>query len=127
MVAHSFEDLEVFQRAYRLSLEVHRTSLGFPRIEQFALGDQIRRASKSICGNIAEGFGKQSQSVTEFRRFLRIAVGSADEMRVWCRYCLDLGYIDEDQWRRWSGEYRENAMMLQGLHSKSGKPNPSDP
>ena len=48
----SFEDLEVFQRAYRISLEVHRTSLDFPAIEQFALGDQIRRASKSICANI---------------------------------------------------------------------------
>ena len=43
----AFEDLEVFQRAYRLSLEVHRTSLSFPRIEQSALGDQVRRASKS--------------------------------------------------------------------------------
>ena len=50
-----FEDLEVFRRAYRLSLEVHRVSLGFPRIEQWALADQIRRASKSICANIAEG------------------------------------------------------------------------
>tara|TARA_B100000315_G_C14236904_1_gene433564 strand:- start:119 stop:502 length:384 start_codon:yes stop_codon:yes gene_type:complete len=126
MVAHSFEDLEVFQRAYRLSLEVHRTSLGFPEIEQRALGDQVRRASKSICGNIAEGFGKQSQSVAEFRRFLRIAMGSADEMRVWCRYCLDLGYIDEDQWRRWSREYREIAKMLQGLQAKSGRPSASD-
>ena len=55
-----FEDLEVFRRAYRLSLEVHRTSLEFPRIEQFALADQIRRASKSICANLAEGFGRQS-------------------------------------------------------------------
>ena len=38
------EDLEVFQRAYRVSLEVHRASLDFPRIEQFALDDQVRRA-----------------------------------------------------------------------------------
>ena len=120
MVAHAFEDLEVFQRAYRLSLEVHRTSLGFPQIEQRGFGEQVRRASKSICANIAEGFGKQSQSVAEFRRFLRIAMGSADEMRVWSRYCLDLGYIDEDRWRRWSQEYREIARMLQGLHRKSG-------
>ena len=40
------EDLGVFQRAYRLSLEVHRASLEFPRIEQFGLAGQIRRASK---------------------------------------------------------------------------------
>ena len=55
----AFEDLEVFQRAYRLSLEIHRKSLGFPRIEQHVLGDRLRRASKSICANIAEGFAKQ--------------------------------------------------------------------
>ena len=55
--ANRVEDLEVFRRAYRLSLEVHRASLEFPRIEQFALADQVRRASKSICANLAEGFG----------------------------------------------------------------------
>ena len=49
----SFEDLEVFQRAYRLSLEVHKLSLGFPSIEQQGLADQLRRASKSICANLA--------------------------------------------------------------------------
>ena len=75
----SFEDLEVFQRAYRLSLDVHRRSLGFPASEQRALADQVRRASKSVCANIAEGFGKQRQSVAEFRRFLMMAMGSADE------------------------------------------------
>ena len=53
-----FEDLDVFRRAYRVSLEVHRASLDFPRIEQWALADQIRRASKSICANLAEGFGR---------------------------------------------------------------------
>ena len=59
------EDLEVFRRAYRLSLEVHRASLEFPRIEQFALADQVRRASKSICANLAEGFGRQRLSRPE--------------------------------------------------------------
>ena len=118
--ARSFEDLEVFKRAYRVSLEVHRMSLDFPKIEQYALADQVRRASKSICANIAEGFGKQRQSMVEFKRFLTIAMGSADEMRVWSRYCLDLGYIDEPVWRRWRDEYQEIAKMLNGLCSKSG-------
>ena len=49
----------MFRRAYRVSLEVHRASLEFPAIEQRALADQIRRASKSICANLAEGFGRQ--------------------------------------------------------------------
>src|SRR5436190_13248703 len=56
--------------------------------------DQIRRASKSICGNIAEGFGKRRRSTAEFKRYLLMAIGSADEMQVWVRYCSDLEYVD---------------------------------
>ena len=116
----TFEDLEVFKRAYRVSLEVHRITLTLPQAEQYGLADQIRRASKSICANLAEGFGKQSYSPTEFKRYIQISIGSADEMRVWIRYCLDLGYIDQDTWQHWRDEYQEIAKMLQGL-SKSWK------
>ena len=111
----AFEDLEVFKRAYRVSLEVHRASLDFPAIEQRALADQVRRASKSICANLAEGFAKQVQSPVEFRRFVVIALGSSDEMRVWIRYCLDLGYIDRGRWQAWRDAYQEISRMLQGL------------
>ena len=111
----SFEDLEVFQRSYRLSLDVHRKSLALPRIEQFVLGDQMRRASKSICANIAEGYGRQSRSKAEFKRFLWMAIGSADEMRVWARYALDLGYIDEPLWLEWRDEYQVISKQLQAL------------
>jgi four helix bundle protein len=117
----SFEDLEVFQRAYRVSLEIHRASLTFPSVEQRALADQIRRASKSICANIAEGYAKQHISTAEFKRFLVIAIGSSEEMRVWIRYCLDLGYIDQETWQRWRDEYHELAKMLQGLHRSVGR------
>ena len=79
----SFEDLEAFQRAYKLSLELHKQTLQFPSIEQKALADQMRRASKSVTANIAEGFGKQVYSVGEFRRYLMMAIGSSDEMRLW--------------------------------------------
>ncbi len=114
-VPSSFEDLEVFKRAYRISLEVHRASLDFAAAEQRALADQIRRASKSICANLAEGFGRQGRAPADFRRFVVIAVGSSDEMRVWARYCLDLGYIDETTWKYWRDEYQEISKMLQGL------------
>src|ERR1700721_774473 len=80
----SFEDLEVFQRAYRMSLEIHRQSLAFPQIEQRVLADQMRRASKSICANVAEGYSRQKRSKAEFKRFLQLAIGSSDEMRVGC-------------------------------------------
>ena len=111
----SFERLEVFQRAYRISLEVHRLSVALPSHEQQGLADQLRRASKSICANLAEGFGKQSYSGAEYRRFVQMAVGSANEMRVWLRYCVDLGYLDEQRWEGWRDEYLEIAKMLQGI------------
>ena len=116
MLTRRFEDLDVFQRAYKGSLEVHRFSLQMPRTEQYALADQIRRASKSICANLAEGFGRQGPSKAEFQRFIRMSSGSADEMRVWLRYCFDLGYISDEQWRSWRDEYEQIAKMLQGLH-----------
>lgn len=119
----SFEDLDVFRRAYRLSLEIHRVSHGFPPHEQYGLGDQVRRASKSICANLAEGYGKRSDSVAEFKRFLMMSIGSCDEMRVWLRYCLDLGYIEENTWERWRTEYKDIARMLHGLRNswRTGK------
>ena len=116
MLTRRFEDLEVFQRAYKVSLEVHRATLQMPQIEQYALADQVRRASKGICANLAEGFGRQAQSRAEFQRFIRMSIGSADEMRVWLRYCLDLGYVSNEQWSAWRDEYEQIAGMLQGLH-----------
>ncbi len=114
----SFEDRDVFRRAYRVSLDIQRASLTFPAVEQRALADQIRRASKSICANIAEGYGRQKGSKAEFRRFLRMAIGSSDEMRVWLRHALDLGYIDEPSWRRWRDEYQTVTRMVQSLADK---------
>ena len=114
------EDLTVYQKAYSISLEIHRASLLFPKIEQFALADQMRRASKSICANLAEGFGKQSGSTAEFKRFLMMAMGSADEMRVWVKYSEDLGYIPAKQAIAWRAEYQVIAKMLNGLHTKWG-------
>ena len=123
--APTFEDLEVFQRAYRISLDLHQASLRFPTIEQHGLADQMRRASKSICGNIAEGFGKRRRSTAEFKRYLLMAIGSADEMQVWLRYCSDLEYIDQKVCAKWRDEYCQIAKMLQGLYSALRVP--SDP
>ena len=115
----SVEDLEVFRRAYAISLDLHQASLKFPKIEQFGgLADQVRRASKSICANLAEGFGKQRQSNLEFKRYLLIAIGSADEMQVWLKYCSDLEYLERKTCENWRDEYRQIARMLQSFVSK---------
>ena len=111
----SFRDLDVYGLAYRLSLDIHKVTLTFPKMEQYALGDQMRRASKSICANIAEGFAKQRASPAEFRRFLAIAIGSSDEMTVWLDYSRDLGYVDAARTEVWRDEYAPVSRMLSGL------------
>ncbi len=111
------EDLEVFRRAYRLSLALHRASLEFPRIEQGALADQLRRSSKSICANLTEGFARQSQSAAEYRRYLTMALGSSDETQLWLRYAVDLGYLDVETGRNWVSDYAAVSRMLQGLRN----------
>jgi four helix bundle protein len=113
------EDLDVFRRAYSLSLELHRASLDFPKIEQYGgLADQLRRASKSVCGLIVEGSGRQSASPREFVRYLVMAVGSAEEARLWCRYAADLGYIEVARAERWREDFGHVIRMLQGLRSR---------
>jgi len=113
--------LEVFKKAYEVSLEIHTASLEFPSHEQLrGMADQMRRASKGICANIAEGYGKQRVSKAEFKRYLQMAIGSADEMRIWLSYCKDLGYLDDGEYEIWRETYQTIAKMLVGLHKNWG-------
>ncbi|WP_348642218.1 four helix bundle protein [Mesorhizobium sp. B2-3-5] len=54
------KDLEVCKRAYAVSLELHKATLAFPKMQQCALADQMRRSSKAICANLAEGFADRA-------------------------------------------------------------------
>ena len=108
--------LMVFQRAYRLSLELHRVSLGWPRVEQYGgVAEQLRRASKSVCALMVEGAGRQPGSDAEFRRYLSMAMGSADEARLWCDYAADLEYVPRQTSAAWQDELCQIARMLHGL------------
>ena len=71
--------------------------------------------------NIAEGMGKQG-SKADVRRFIRIAIGSCDESRVWLEFARDLGYIDKEKQREYDQMYQEVGRMLQGLVKKYGTP-----
>ncbi len=114
--AGDIEDLKVFRLAYAVSLDVHRASLSWPKVEQYGgVADQVRRASKAVCALMVEGSGRLRGSRAEFRRYLLMALGSADEARLWCRYAEDLGYIDTAQAARWRAAFAEVARMLQGL------------
>ena len=110
----NFRDLEVYQKAYKNSLEMHKISLTFPKFELTELGSQIRRATKSIALNIAEGFGKNS-STEEFKRFLRMSRGSCDEVRAQLDYCKDLGYISVEKYSMIMSEYESIGKMLTNM------------
>ena len=114
----SVRQMEVFKLAYEASLEIHRSSLEFPKIEQYALADQLRRSTKSICINLAEGFDRQRQSSAEFKRFIAIAIGSCSESSVWIDYAYDLGYISLETKQRWQVTYDSVHRMLVKLRNK---------
>ena len=113
-------DLQVYKKAYAISLQIHHLSFTLPTAEQHELAGQMRRASKGICANLAEGFGKQSVSKVEFKRFILMAIGSADEMRLWLQYGLDLNYLDRKTILDAQQTYKDIAKMLTGLHQKWG-------
>lgn len=74
----SYKDLEIYQMAYELALEVHEVTMTLPKYELYEQGSQIRRSSKSIKDNIAEGFGRRRYK-DEFVRFLIFSHSSCDE------------------------------------------------
>ena len=100
----SYTDLDVYNSAYRLALQIHSSSLGFPKFETYELGGQLRRAAISIPLNIAEGYGKKKSSA-EFRHFLSNAMGSCNEVSVLIEMCKDLGYFDEEVYTNLSNSY----------------------
>ena len=109
-----FKKLEVFKKSYELALQIHKISLKFPKEIQFNLADQIRRSSRSIPTNIAEGYGKK-YSQKDFRRFLLMAKGSKDETIVHLNFLKDLNYIDQKIFDFLEQKYEEVGKMLFGL------------
>ena len=117
LVIQSFRDMKVYQRSYNVMIELYKKVQKFPKDELYGLTSQIKRASTSIPLNIAEGYGKR-ENVNEFKRFLLMAIGSCDEMKVLLDISKDLGFIDEEFHREKEQEYDEIGKMLRGLRNK---------
>ena len=75
---NSFRELEIYQMAYKLAVKVHKMTMQLPQYEIYEQGSQVRRSTKSIKDNIAEGFGRRRYK-NEFIRFLIYAHASSDE------------------------------------------------
>ena len=113
----SYRDLKVYQKAYTMSLKIHQISLKLPDFEKHELGSQIRRASKSIAMNIAEGYARNA-SAQDVKRFLIMALGSCEEVRVQIDYLKDLKYVTEEQKKELEEEYIEIGKMLVAMIKK---------
>jgi four helix bundle protein len=90
-----FEKLEIWQDSRKLVIKVYKLTKKFPVEEKFCLIDQIRRAAISISLNIAEGSDRKSDK--EFKRFLRMAIASAEEVVTGFYLSLDLEYINQQE------------------------------
>jgi four helix bundle protein len=108
-------DLQVWSKAYSLSLELYRLSRSFPKEEIYGLTSQLRRAAVSIGANLAEGCGRRTNP--EMARFVRIALGSASELDHHLLLCKDLGYLENESYRHLSSDLTEVRKMLSSLLS----------
>jgi len=90
-----FEDLEVWQLARELALDIYNETLNLPFTKDFELVGQIRKASGSAMDNIAEGFERGGKK--EFIQFLGIAKGSAGEVRSQLYRVLDSKHITQEK------------------------------
>ena len=95
MTIKRFEDIESWQEARLLATQIYRVTNDGEFARDFGLKDQIRRASVSVVSNIAEGFEKDTPR--EFCRYLRIAKGSAGEVRAQLYVALDIGLLPESE------------------------------
>ena len=87
--AQRYEDLIVWQKAHALVLNIYKSSRAYPREETYGLTSQVRRASVSVAGNIAEGFKRRGRA--DKARILNIADASLEETRYYLRLAEDLG------------------------------------
>ena len=90
-----FRNLEVWQVAQRLALQVYRVPADFPSAERYGLTAQMRRAAVSVTSNIVEGTARGSDRETA--RFLRMALASAAELHSQLILVQDLGILDADR------------------------------
>lgn len=110
MAYQSFEDLEVWQRGCRLSVDIYQT---FENCKFDSLRHQIERAGLSVPSNIAEG--AERGGAKEFGQFLKIAKGSCGELRTQFYIAGKLKVLESGKARQLVKESREISAMLEGL------------
>lgn len=104
-------ELDVYQRAFAAAMRIFELSRRFPREERYSLVDQIRRASRSVCGNLAEAWRKRRYEAA-FVSKLNDSEGEAAETQTWLQFAVKCDYLDRDTAAEVYSEYDAILGML---------------
>ena len=108
-----FEDIKAWQNARKLNKEIYAVTSQGDFAKDFALKDQLRRASISIMLNIAEGFARHTHK--EFIQFLYVAHGSAAEVQAALYIALDQNYINQSKFKELYQDTEQISKMIAGF------------
>ena len=112
----NYTDLKIYQDGYKLVLDMYKTTKNYPKEERYEIVSQIRRATYSIPLNIAEGWGRKSK--LEFKRFLKMSLGSCNELQVLIEISKDLGYIKEKEYMEKKRRVEQLGKQIYTLEEK---------
>jgi four helix bundle protein len=117
---NSFKELIVYQKAYRVAMEIFKISKSFPNEEKYSLTDQIRRSSRSVTTCISESWAKRKY-VKYFVNKLTDSLGEEYETETWLDYSKDCGYITVEKHTELLSGYDEVRKMLISMISEPEK------
>ena len=111
-------DLKVYRKAFESAMEIFELTRNFPKAETYSLTDQIRRASRSVCANLSEGWRKRRYKAV-FLNKLTDAGQEAAETQTWLEFSFHCKYIDQDTFRRLDQRYEHIFAMLNAMEKKA--------
>ena len=106
-----YEGLKVYRLAFQLSMDVFEISKGFPKEEKYSLTDQVRRSSRSVCANIAEGYRKRVYPKS-FASKIIDSDGECSETMVHIKFALNCEYIYHGTLNYFENKYEEVGKIL---------------
>jgi four helix bundle protein len=109
-----FRDLIVYQKSYKLAMEVFEITKSFPKEEKYSIVDQIRRSSRSVPANISEAWVKRKYPKSFVNKLLDSLAEEA-ETEVWIDMSKDCKYIDDQMHNSLLERYQEIAKMLSSM------------
>ncbi len=113
-----FRDLDVYQIAFQNAMTIFQVSKSFPGEERYSLTDQIRRASRSVCSNLAEAWRKRKYKAV-FKNKLTDAMQEASETQSWLEFCCACNYIDRSTFEDLDSQYEQIIGMLNSMEKKA--------